>query len=543
MATIEKNPTREVLNQAPPLEGYNVYESNVPLVEAVRREGAEAFEERIRTLGARAGTAESLERGRLANENPPTLRTHDRYGNRIDEVEFHPAWHELLELSVAAGVHALPWREPVPGAQAGRAAMMLAMSGVESGTGCPLSMTYAGVPALRVQPDLAAEWEPRLTSLEYDRRSIPASEKRGALMGMGMTERQGGSDVRSNTTVARPLNGGGPGSEYEITGHKWFFSAPMCDVFLVLAQADGGLSCFLLPRWTPDGERNGLHLQRLKDKLGNRSNASSEVEFDHAWAQLVGEEGRGVSTIIEMVNYTRLDCVLGSTGLMRTAVAQAAHHCAHRSAFGKPLIDQPLMRNVLADLCVESEAATLTAMRLARACDEGDPFKRLGLAVSKYWICKSAVWHVAEALECLGGNGYVELSGMPRLYREVPLNSIWEGSGNVNCLDVLRGMVRSPESVEAFFTEVESAGGEVAEFARDIRDDLTDLEEIEFRARRIVESMAISLQASLLVRHGDPAVADAFVATRLRGNRGRALGTLPAGVDSERIIERHRPRV
>jgi len=358
-----------------------------------------------------------------------------------------------------------------------------------------------------------------------------------------MTERQGGSDVRSNTTVARPLNGGGPGSEYEITGHKWFFSAPMCDVFLVLAQADGGLSCFLLPRWTPDGERNGLHLQRLKDKLGNRSNASSEVEFDHAWAQLVGEEGRGVSTIIEMVNYTRLDCVLGSTGLMRTAAAQAAHHCAHRSAFGKLLIDQPLMRNVLADLCIESEAATLTAMRLARACDEDDPFKRLGLAVSKYWICKSAVWHVAEALECLGGNGYVELSGMPRLYREVPLNSIWEGSGNVNCLDVLRGMVRSPESVEAFFTEVESAGGEVAEFARDIRDDLTDLEEIEFRARRIVESMAISLQASLLVRHGDPAVADAFVATRLRGDRGRALGTLPGGVDSERIIERHRPRL
>jgi putative acyl-CoA dehydrogenase len=543
MATIEKNPAREVLNQPPPLEGYNVYESNVPLVEAVRREGAETFEDRIRMLGDRAGTAESLERGRLANENPPILRTHDRFGNRIDEVEFHPAWHELLDLAVAAGVHSLPWREPVPGAQAGRAAMMLAMSGVESGTGCPLSMTYAGVPALRVQPELAAEWEPRLTSLEYDRRSIPATEKRGALMGMGMTERQGGSDVRTNTTVARPLNGGGPGAEYEISGHKWFFSAPMCDVFLVLAQADGGLSCFLLPRWTPDGERNGLHLQRLKDKLGNRSNASSEVEFDHAWAQLVGEEGRGVPTIIEMVNYTRLDCVLGSTGLMRTAVAQATHHCGHRSVFGKPLIDQPLMRNVLADLCVESEAATVTAMRLARACDEGDAFKRLGLAVSKYWICKSAVWHVGEALECLGGNGYVELSGMPRLYREVPLNSIWEGSGNVNCLDVLRGMVRSPESVEAFFTEVESAGGEVTEFARGVRDELTDLEEIEFRARRIVESMAIALQASLLVRHGDPAVADAFVATRLRGDRGRALGTLPAGVDCERIIERQRPHI
>jgi putative acyl-CoA dehydrogenase len=421
--------------------------------------------------------------------------------------------------------------------------MMLAMSGVESGTGCPLSMTYAGVPALRAQPDVAAEWEPRLTSLDYDARSRPADEKRGALMGMAMTERQGGSDVRANTTVARPLNGGGPGAEYELNGHKWFCSAPMCDAFMVLAQADAGLSCFLLPRWTPDGERNGFHIQRLKDKLGNRSNASSEVEFDGAWARLVGEEGRGVPTIIEMVNYTRLDCVLGSTGLMRAAVAQATHHCSHRSAFGKRLIDQPLMGNVLADLCVESEAATVTAMRLARACDEGDAFKRLGLAVSKYWICKSAVWHVAEALECLGGNGYVELSGMPRLYREAPLNSIWEGSGNVNCLDVLRGMVRSPESVEAFFAEVDSAGGEVAEFSRAVRDELADLDEIEFRARRIVESMAIALQASLLVRHGDSAVADAFVATRLRGDRGRALGTLPRGVDCERIVERHRPHV
>jgi putative acyl-CoA dehydrogenase len=417
------------------------------------------------------------------------------------------------------------------------------MSGVESGTGCPLSMTYAGVPALRAQRELAAEWEPRLTSLEYDRRFIPADQKRGALMGMAMTERQGGSDVRANTTVARPLNGGGPGAEYELSGHKWFCSAPMCDVFMVLAQADGGLSCFLLPRWTPDGERNRFHIQRLKDKLGNRSNASSEVEFDGAWARLVGEEGRGVPVIIEMVNYTRLDCVLGSTGLMRAAVAQAIHHCAHRAAFGKLLVDQPLMRNVLADLAIESEAATLTAMRLARACDEGDPFKRLGLAVSKYWICKSAVWNVAEALECLGGNGYVELSGMPRLYREAPLNSIWEGSGNVNCLDVLRGMVRSPESVDAFFTEVESAGGEVAAYARGVRDELSDLEEIEFRARRLVESMAVALQASVLVRHGDPAVADAFVATRLGGDRGRALGTLPRGVDCERIVERHRPRV
>ena len=546
MATIETCTAHEVLNQPPPLEGYNVFDQNRPLVEALRREGAEAFEDRARELGERAGTAEALERGRLANENPPVLRTHDRFGNRIDEVEFHPAWHELLHLAVASGIHALPWREPVPGAQAGRAAMMLSMSGVESGTGCPLSMTYAGVLAVRAQPELAEEWEPRLTSLEYDQRFIPADEKRGALMGMAMTERQGSSDVRANTTVARPLNGGGPGAEYELTGHKWFCSAPMCDAFLVLAQADGGLSCFLLPRWTPDGERNGFHIQRLKDKLGNRSNASSEVEFDDAWARLVGEEGRGVPTIIEMVNYTRLDCVLGSAGLMRAAVAQATHHTAHRSAFGKLLADQPLMRNVLADLCIESEAATLTAMRLARACDEQEAFKRLGLAVSKYWICKSAVWHVAEALECLGGNGYVELSGMPRLYREVPLNSIWEGSGNVNCLDVLRGMVRSPGSVDAFFDEVEQASRvdrRLGSFVAGLKYELQDLDDIEYRARRIVESMAIALQASLLVRHGDHAVADAFCATRLEGDRGRALGTLPRGVDFEHIIERHRPHL
>src|SRR5947208_9887666 len=351
---------------------------------------------------------------------------------------------------------------------------------------------------------------------------------------MAMTEKQGGSDVRANTTVARPLNGGGPGAEYEITGHKWFCSAPMCDAFLVLAQTDSGLSCFLLPRWTPEGERNGFPIQRLKDKLGNRSNASSEVEFDAAWARLVGDEGRGVPTIIEMVNYTRLDCVLGSAGLMRAAVAQATHHAAYREAFGKLLIDQPLMQNVLADLCIESEAATLTAMRLARACDEGDPFKRLGLAVSKYWVCKSAPWHIGEALECLGGNGYVELSGMPRLYREAPLNSIWEGSGNVNCLDVLRGMVRSPESVEAFFAEVDSAGGEVAAVSIRSRDELMGPEALEYSAVRVVASFRHPSQPAAVVRHGAPALADGFVASRLSGDRGRALGTLPRGVDCER---------
>src|SRR5207237_1081970 len=376
---------------------------------------------RIAAAGEYAGSGAAQELGRLANENPPKLRTHDRYGNRLDVPEFHPSWHELMAVGVGFELHSSPWKDPRPGAHVARGAAFMCMSQAEAGIGCPISMTYSVIPALRTQPDLAAEWEPRFLSSTYDPSNAPASQKPGALAGMGMTEKQGGTDVRANTTVARPVNGGGPGAEYELTGHKWFMSAPMCDAFLVLAQADGGLSCFLFPRWTPDGERNRFHLQRLKDKLGNRSNASSEVEFDDAWARLVGEEGRGVPTIIEMVNYTRLDCVLGSTGLMRTAVAQATHHCSYRSAFGKLLIDQPLMRNVLADLCVESEAATLTAMRLARACDEGDPFKRLGLAVSKYWICKSAVWHVAEALEGLGGNGYVELSGMPGLYREVAL--------------------------------------------------------------------------------------------------------------------------
>ncbi|GAC1323866.1 MAG: acyl-CoA dehydrogenase family protein [Thermoleophilaceae bacterium] len=545
MATIE-NPAHTVFNQPPPLEGHNLFLENRPLVEAVAREGAEWAHDRVADFGAEAG-GEPLEWGRLANENPPILRAYDRYGNRIDEVEFHPAYHRLMEMSVSRGVHALPWREPVAGAHVARAAMMLIGGEVESGHGCPISMTYAAVPALRAAPEVADTWIPRLMSLEYDRRPIASEGKRGALCGMAMTERQGGSDVRANTTLARPLGGG----EYELTGHKWFCSAPMCDAFLVLAQADGGLSCFLLPRHTPDGERNRMHLERLKDKLGNRSNASSEVEFDSAWARLVGDEGRGVATIIEMVNYTRLDCVIGSAGLMRAAVAQATHHAAHRSAFGKLLSEQPLMQNVLADLCIESEAATLTAMRLARACDEATgnraeaDFKRLALAVSKYWVCKSAVWHVAEALECFGGNGYVELSGMPRLLRETPLNSIWEGSGNVNSLDVLRAMVRSPSAVEAFLAEVAlgAADPRLAAALKEIRAELADLDEIEYRARRVVERLATALQASLLLRHGDPAVADAFCATRLAGDRGRALGTLPRGVQCEAIIERHRPHL
>ena len=559
MATIDERRgasgpgTHEVFNQPPPLEGYNAFEADRVLVEALQREGAEWATESARTLGAICGRPQTLRLGVEANENPPQLRTHDRFGNRIDEVAFHPAWHELLGLGVSHGLHALPWREPKPGAHVARQAMFMLLGQVEAGVGCPISMTYSAIPALRTQPALAEEWESRFLSLEYDERMVPAPDKKGALCGMGMTEKQGGSDVRANTTTARPVNGGGPGEEYEITGHKWFFSAPMCDAFLVLAQADGGLSCFLMPRFTPDGERNRIHLQRLKDKLGNRSNASSEVEFRGAWARLVGEEGRGVPTIIEMVNHTRLDCAGGGAAGMHAGVAQASWHAAHRSTFGKTLIDQPLMQNVLADLAIESEAATISALRLARAYDEaaeGDEraqeFKRLANAVLKYWITKRAPAHAAEALECLGGNGYVEESGMPRLYRESPLNSIWEGSGNVQCLDVLRGMAKSPASLEVFVGEVDEAAGadpRLDAAADELREELTDLDAIESRARRVVEWMALVLQGSLLVRFGDDAAADAFCASRLGGDAGRAFGTLPPGVDFRRIVDRHTPAI
>ncbi|HYN35937.1 MAG TPA: acyl-CoA dehydrogenase family protein [Actinomycetota bacterium] len=535
-------------NQPPPLEGYNIYEANRPLVEAVAREGASWHEEQLRELGVIAG-GEALEWGAVANENPPVLHTHDRYGNRIDEVEFHPTWHQLLKVSLDYAMHSLPWRESRDGAHAARAAMMITMAEVEAGSGCPVSMTYAAVPALRMQPDVAQDWVPMLTSTEYDPRLVPLSQKTGALCGMAMTEKQGGSDVRANTTTAVPLSSEGGGHPYEITGHKWFCSAPMCDAFLVLAQTDRGLSCFLLPRVLPDGARNAFHIQRLKDKLGNRSNASSEVEFDSAWAVMIGEPGRGVPTIIEMVNHTRLDCILGSTGLMRRATAEAIHHATYRSAFGRRLVEQPLMKNVLADLSIESEAALVTAMRIARSFDESANseqekwFRRIATAVSKYWVCKSATWHVAEALECLGGNGYVESSGMPRLYRETPLNSIWEGSGNVNCLDVLRALGREPESFEAWLTEVELAAGQpdleiyVGELKKELSDDVGTL---ETRARSIVERMGTALQASLLLRFGDPEVASAFCRSRLRGERGRAYGTLPPDVDFDSIIDRHR---
>ena len=511
-------PATSSANQPPPLRDYNLYEHDAALVEGVRREGGAAHEDTLVAWGETLG-GEPLECGRLANEHPPVLRTHDRYGERLDEIEFHPAWDRLLALGLEAHVHSLPWLDERPGAHVARAAMFMLLGEVEAGVGCPLSMTFAAVPALRAQPDLAEEWVPRLTSGE-------------ALCGMAMTERQGGSDVRANVTTARP-----DGDGWLLDGHKWFCSAPMSDTFLVLAQAPAGLSCFLVERRQP-----GFRIDRLKDKLGNRSNASAEIVLDDAVGRLVGEEGRGVRAIIEMVVHTRLDCVLGSAALMRRAVAEATHHAAHRSAFGRLLVEQPLMENVLADLCVESEAATATALRLARAYDEGDDaFRRLATAVAKFWVCKRTPPHVAEALECLGGNGYVEESQLPRLFRESPLNSIWEGSGNVNALDVLRAVEREPEALEAFLAEIELApelDGAVAQ----IRGELTEPAGLEGRARRIVASLALALQGSLLVRHGDPAVAEAFLASRL-GNGGAVYGTLPPGLELAGIIDRHRPRL
>ncbi len=537
--------THTVFNQPPPFEDINLFTSDRALTEALRREGAEWAEERARDFGEIVGRRETIAWGFQANEHPPVLRTHDRTGNRIDEVEFHPAWHALMALGVKHGLQALPWSEPRDGAHVARAALFMLLAQVEAGVGCPLSMTYSAVPALRLQPELAAEWEPRFASTAYDPRLTPAGDKTGALCGMAMTEKQGGSDVRANTTAARPLGAGGPGGEYDLTGHKWFCSAPMCDAFLVLAQAPGGLSCFLLPRFTPDGRRNGFHLQRLKDKLGNRSNASSEVEFHAAWARLVGEEGRGVQTILEMVNHTRLDCVIGAAAGLRAGTARAIHHAMHRRAFGKLLIDQPLMRNVLADLALESEAATTAMMRLARAYDQEEtPFRRLATAVLKYWTCKRAPVHAAEALECLGGNGYVEEWGMARLYREAPLNSIWEGSGNVQCLDVLRAIQKNPESLQALLAEIwEARGGDhrLDIYVNELRTQLARTEDLELRARRLVERLALALNASLLVRHAPPEIADAFCASRLDGDGGRAFGTLPAGTDFGAILERAAP--
>ncbi|MGY5135389.1 acyl-CoA dehydrogenase family protein [Streptomyces nigrescens] len=539
--------THSVTNQPPPLVGYDVFANDPALTEGITRyiaaERLGEVREELGALGKAAGSAHAQQWGEQANAHPPVLHTHDRYGHRIDEVEFHPAWHRLLGHAVTSGLNDA-WSRP--DGHVRRTAGFIVWTQAEAGHGCPLSMTHAAVPALRAEPALAAEWEPLLTSQVYERELRPVAEKGGALAGMAMTEKQGGSDVRANTTRAEPL--AAPG-EYVLTGHKWFCSAPMSDAFLVLAQAPGGLTCFLLPRVLPDGSRNSFRIQRLKDKLGNRSNASAEVEFDgRTWARRVGEEGRGVATIIEMVAATRLDCVSASAAVMRQAVTQAIHHSAHREAFGGRLTDKPLMRNVLADLALESEAATTLALRLAAAYDGGTEqdrhFLRLAIPAAKYWVTKRCTPMVAEALECLGGNGYVEESGMPRLLREAPLNSIWEGAGNVQALDVLRALRREPEALNAFLTEIGAARGADHRLDRAIKGMLTelaDLEGIEARARRLVERMALVLQGSLLVRHAPSEVADAFCTSRLGGDAGAAFGTLPHTLDLAAVVERARP--
>ena len=540
-----------VFNQPPPLEDYNLFESDCALKEAVHREGGGWIDAEASKFGELLGKPEAINLGALANRFTPELRTHDRFGNRIDEVVYHPAYHELLRIGIEAQTHSLPWREKRPGAHVARAALVMLRHQIEEGTSCPLTMTFAVIPSLRLQPELAAEWEPLALSSVYDGRSMPASNKAGVLFGMGMTERQGGSDVRANTTLAEPVAGGGRGKEYLLTGHKWFCSAPMCDAFLILAQAPAGLSCFLLPRWRADGTRNAFHLLRLKDKLGNRSNASSEVEFRRASARLVGEEGRGIRTIMEMVRHTRLDCVLGSAASMRKAVTEATHHAAHRSAFGRRLIDQPLMRNVLADLCLESEAATTLAIRLAHAFDRStedareQKFARIATAIAKYWITKRAPAVVAEALECLGGNGYVEESPLPRLYRDAPLNSLWEGAGNVQCLDVLRAVQKDPSTVEALAHEIGLAAGFNSifdHFARSLLSGEQLGSNAEFGARWFVERIALALQAAVLIRSGNQRIADIFCTARLTESVGLVFGTLRSNDGVALLLERARPK-
>ncbi|HLJ87685.1 MAG TPA: isovaleryl-CoA dehydrogenase [Candidatus Angelobacter sp.] len=550
VSALHSHATHEVRNQVPPLTGYNLFLTDNTLVSALDREGAGWASEQLAELGGLLGTEKVQRWGFEANETEPVLHTHDRYGNRRDEVVFHPAWHNLMQTSVAHGLHSLPWEEKRPGAHMARAAMMMLTAQNEMGHTCPISMTFSGIAALRSEPDLASEWQPRILSREYDPRFSPSAEKKGVLMGMGMTEKQGGSDVRANTTRAERI---GASRAYLLTGHKWFCSAPMCDAFLVLAQAEKGLSCFFLPRWTPSGERNRFQIQRLKNKLGNRSNASSEVEFSGAWARLVGEEGRGVSTIIEMVHHTRLDCAIAGAGLMRQATVQALHHARHREVFGKRLIDQPLMRNVLADLVLESEAATLLMIRIARSFDARQSsaheraFSRIVTAIGKYWLCKRSIAHVSEALECHGGNGYVEESIMPRLYREAPLNSIWEGSGNVICLDILRALAKDPTSAEAVVAEMQQAKGldkATDTYISQVESDLTrqlhtpvdDSGNAEAMARRLAEKLALALQASLVIRHSSPAFAEAFCTSRLHQDHGAMFGTLPASVDVKAIL-------
>ena len=534
------------LNQPPILENYNLFASDSALQESVAANGGAWNNEHAERFGEVLGRAETLELGNSANKNPPILKTHDRFGNRSDVVEFHPSYHELMRIGIENETHSLSWTSEHAGAYVARSGLAFLKQQVDEGTSCPLTMTFAVVPSLKIQPEISEEWLPRVLSNEYDPRFIPASEKRGATFGMAMTEPQGGSDVRTNLTFAKSIGSG----EYEITGRKWFCSAPMCDAFLVLAQTEKGVSCFLLPRFKPDGAKNAFHIQRLKDKLGNKSNASSEVEFHAAYAQIIGEEGRGVANIMEMVRHTRLDCAVGSAATLRRAVAESLHHCAHRVAFGKLLIEQPLMQNVLADLCLESEAATALAFRLARGFDESANdeqaklFTRIATAIGKFWICKRAVFAASEAMEVLGGNGYVEESVLPRLYRDAPVNSIWEGSGNVQCLDVLRSMSKEPQSVEALLNEIESASGankNFDNFIRVIEKELLNVNDLEFRARRVVEKLALALQAAVLLRNAPDFVGDAFCNLRLT-EKYLSFGTLPVETEFKKIINRSMPK-
>jgi putative acyl-CoA dehydrogenase len=541
--------THEVSNLSNELTNYNLYTSDAALVEAVRREGASVAEAELTQFGALTGTTDYLELGHLANKFQPEFDTHDRFGNRIDLVKFHPAYHQLMKTSIEHGLHASPWTAPGPGAHVARTAKSYMHSQVEAGHGCPITMTFAAVPSLRLQPELASVWEPKITARVYDPRNVPVEQKQGVTIGMAMTEKQGGSDVRTNSTRAYPLGSGGPGQAYELVGHKYFVSAPMCDAFLVLAQAPGGLSCFLLPRWRPDGTKNPMQVLRLKKKMGNASNASSETELRGALAWMVGEEGRGVRTIIEMVSMTRFDCMIGSSAGMRMAASQALHHCAQRSAFGNVLNQQPLMQNVLADLALESEAALTLTMRMARAMDNRadeheDLLVRLMTAVGKYWICKRTPNHAYEAMECIGGSGVMEDSMFPRLFRESPVNAIWEGSGNVQCLDVLRAMSKTPAVLDAFFVEVGKARGAHAaldHYMAELAKDLRDLNDFEYRARDVVDRMALTMLASLLVRNAPSLVSDAFCSSRLVQVGHHNYGTLPRGIDVAAIIARATP--
>jgi putative acyl-CoA dehydrogenase len=548
--------THEVFNQPPPYEDVNLYASDAALLDAIEREGGAHAAKSLDAFGRVAGSAEAFERGRLANVELPKLATHDRQGRRRDVVTFHPAYHALMRTSCNQGLHSSVWTHlrkrgeaRTPGAHVARAGAFYMAAQMEAGHCCPITMTSAAVPVLLQQPEIAAEWVPRILPADYDPSFAPPAQKAAVTLGMGMTEKQGGTDVRASTTIAEPIGGGGAGAEYRLTGHKWFLSAPMSDAFLVLAQAPGGLTCFLVPRFLPDGSVNALHFQRLKDKLGNRSNASSEVEFHGAWARAVGEEGRGVPTIIEMVTHTRLDCAVSSAGLMRFAVANAVHHAEHRTVFQKKLVDQPVMQQVLADMALDVEAATALAFRLARAFDRAeDPrasaWRRLMTPVTKYWVCKMAPPLVAEAMECLGGNGYVEEAPLARLYREVPVNSIWEGSGNVMALDVARVLQREPAAVQTVMDELATAAGDDQHLKRAhqrLEEMLQEPKFLDARGRTLVEALAVLSAATILRAHAPPAVADAFIATRISGDPRSTYGQGLEHADVRAIITRASP--